>query len=76
MHLVFNERVKLMASWFNTLATALIAAGAFAPAVAAFYGLSIPAIGAGQMLATVVGCLAAGGGLHMAGFMLLGRLRE
>jgi hypothetical protein len=29
---------KPTASWFNTLATALVAAGAFAPAAAAFYG--------------------------------------
>jgi hypothetical protein len=38
MLLVINERFKPTASWFNTLATALVAAGAFAPAAAAFYG--------------------------------------
>jgi hypothetical protein len=37
MFLVHNERTKLTATWLNTLATALIAAGVFAPAVAALY---------------------------------------
>lgn len=31
-HLVHNEQTKLTATWINTLAAALIAAGAFAPA--------------------------------------------
>jgi len=76
MHLVINERIKLTASWFNTLATALVAAGAFAPAAAAFYGLSLPAICGGRMFAAVVGCLAVGVGLHVVGVVLLGKLRE
>jgi hypothetical protein len=38
MHLVINERNNPTASWFDTLATALVAPGAFAPATAAFYG--------------------------------------
>ena len=45
MFLVHNERTKLTASWLNTLATALIAAGAFAPAAAWLYGLSALPIG-------------------------------
>jgi hypothetical protein len=66
MHLVHNERTKLIASWLNTLATALIAAGFFAPAAALVYGLSHPAIGAGYMLALAVGCLGPGGRLTYA----------
>ena len=76
MHLVHNERVKLTAGWFNTLATALLAAGAFAPAAALFYGLSTPVIGAGFMFATVLACIVIGVGLHLLGVRLLGRLRE
>lgn len=38
MHLVDNERIKLTATWFNTLSTALIAAGVFAPAAAMAIG--------------------------------------
>jgi hypothetical protein len=82
MHLVINERTKLTtswfkltASWFNTLATGLVAAGAFAPA-AAFYGLSMPTVGGGQMFAAVVGCLAVGISLHVGGLVLLWKLRE
>jgi len=55
MHLVFNERAKLTASWFNTLATALIAAGAFAPAVAFLYGLSVLPFSGGTLIVLVLG---------------------
>jgi hypothetical protein len=40
MFLVHNERTKLTATWLNALATALIAAGLFAPFAALFYGLT------------------------------------
>jgi hypothetical protein len=76
MHLVFNERTKHTASWLNTLATALIAAGAFAPGAAALYGVSLPAIGGSRMLGAVIGCFTVGVGLHVTGVVLLGRLRE
>jgi hypothetical protein len=76
MHLVFNERTKHTASWFNALATALIAAGAFAPAAAALYGISMPATGGGYLLVLMVGCFAIGASLHVFGRVLLGRLRE
>jgi hypothetical protein len=39
LHLAINERINPTASWFDTLAKALVAAGAFAPAAAAFYGV-------------------------------------
>jgi hypothetical protein len=76
MSLVRNERTKLTATWFNALATALVAAGTFAPAAALLYGLSQPAIGAAFMIALVAGCLIFGIGLHLAGRAMLGRLRE
>jgi hypothetical protein len=60
MHLIFNERTKLTASWINTLATALIAAGALAPTAAFFHGLSIPSVGVGVMVAVVLGCFVLG----------------
>ena len=76
MHLVFNERTKHTASWFNTLATALVAAGAFAPASALLYGLSALPISGGYLLALMIGCFGLGTGLHVVGVVLLGRLRE
>jgi hypothetical protein len=76
MHLVHNERTKLTAGWLNTLATALVAAGFFAPAAALLYGLSRPPAGYGYIVALVLGCLALGVGLHLLGRLLLGGLRE
>ncbi len=76
MFLVHNERTKLTASWFNALATALIAAGFFAPAAALLYGLSTLAIGLEYMIALTLGCLGLGVGIHMIGRAVLGRLRE
>ncbi|MFA6264938.1 MAG: hypothetical protein WC670_04385 [Pseudolabrys sp.] len=40
MFLVHNERTKLMANWFNTLAAALLTAGVFAPVAALFCRVS------------------------------------
>jgi hypothetical protein len=76
MHLVFNERTKLTASWFNTLATALVAAGSFAPAAAVLYGVSALPFSGGAMIVLVVSCFVLGGCLHLIGLALLGRLRE
>jgi hypothetical protein len=76
MHLVHNERTKLTASLCNTLATALVAAGFFAPAAALMYGLSQLAIGTAYMAAVIGGCLALGTGLHLLGRAILGRLIE
>lgn len=76
MGLVFNERTKHTASWFNTLATALIAAGAFAPAAALVYGLSPAVITTGYVILVVLICVGMGVALHFAGRLLLGRLRE
>jgi hypothetical protein len=76
MHLVFNERRKHQASWCNALATALMAAGAFAPAAAFLYGISTLPIGAVWLAAIVFACVALGIALHLLGSAILGRLRE
>ena len=76
MFLVENERVKLTASWLNALATALVAAGAFAPAAALLYGLSHLAISTESIFGIVILCLVAGLLLHVLGRIVLGRLRE
>ncbi len=76
MFLIHNERTKLTAAWLNALATALIAAGAFAPAVARVYGLSALPIGAFYLSALAFACVAAGIGLHVSALAMLGRLRE
>jgi hypothetical protein len=76
MFLVENEKTKLTASWLNALATALVAAGFFAPAAAVLYGLSDLKVGAVFMIAVALGCLAFGLTLHIGGRVLLRRLRE
>jgi hypothetical protein len=76
MHLVHNERTKLTASWLNTLATALLAAGAFAPLAAWLYGLSDFPISWSNLVVTAFACGSVGASLHVVGVLLLGRLRE
>lgn len=76
MFLVRNERVKLTANWLNALATALVAAGLFAPAAAILYGLSQLPTGFAYILAVAVGCLSMGTAIHLIGRAVLGRLRE
>ena len=76
MFLVHNERTKLTASWLNALATALVAAGFFAPAAAVIYGLSTAPLGRWTMAALALVCLAFGASIHLFGRIVLGRLRE
>jgi len=76
MYLVQNERTKLTAAWFSTLATAIVTAGTLAPLVAAFYGLSTPSIGSVYLVVMAVACFIIGLTIHLCARMLLGRLQE
>lgn len=76
MFLVHNERTKLTASWLNTLATALVAAGVFAPGVAVLYGLSRPVPSGLPLLLLTAGCFGGAVVLRVLGWLALGRLRE
>jgi len=76
MSLVFNERTKLTAAWFNTLATALVAAGVFAPVVGLIYGLSPATVDTKLVMIVAALCLGIGLAIHAAGWLYLGRLRE
>jgi hypothetical protein len=76
MSLIHNERIKHLSSWFNALATAVLATGIFAPAAALLYGLSDPRLGAPYVILVGLTCLLGGVGLHFAGRAMLGRLRE
>ena len=73
---VTKSSTKLTASWLNALATALIAAGGFAPAAAWIYGLSALPIGAFDLSAIALACTGVGIGLHVSALAVLGRLRE
>ena len=75
MFLIHNERTKLTAAWFNTLATALVAAGTFGPFAAQVYGVA--GLDNGRGVGILAGlCFIGGAGLHVCGLLLLGRLRE
>ncbi len=76
MSLIFNERRKHQASWCNSLATALMTAGAFAPGAALLYGLSPLPISVGALIGIALACATVSVGLHVAGSSFLGRLRE
>ena len=74
--LIHNERTKLTATWFNGLATALVAAGGFAPLAAMAYGISELRLGALYVVAVMLSCAGGGLFLHWVGRGFLGRLRE
>jgi hypothetical protein len=74
--LVHNEQTKLTANICNTLATSLVAAGGFAPAIAFLYGISRPEPGAIQISLVTFACFGGAAFLHFLGRRMLGRLRE
>jgi hypothetical protein len=74
--LVHNERTKLTATWLNALATALVAAGTFAPLAALMYGFSAPAANQIVLGGLALVCFVAGLCLHWGGRAYLKRLRE
>lgn len=76
MNLIHNERTKLAATLFNTLATALIAAGLFAPAAAMAYGISDLRIGNIYLAGVFIVCGLGAAILHWIGRAHLGRLHE
>lgn len=69
--LIANERTKLTANWLNALATAIIAAGAFAPMAVSIYGVSWLLL---SLLSAT--CFAFGVFLHVLSRLALRRLRE
>ncbi len=76
MFLVRNEQTKLTAAWLSALATALVAAGVFAPGAALIYRLTPVDIGIGYMIAVAAGCFAFGLLLHILSRLSLRRLRN
>ena len=74
MSIVANERLKHTASWLNGLATALIAAGAFAPTAALLYGFASTSTNRTFFFVAAPVCIVFGLTLHFWGRALLGRL--
>jgi hypothetical protein len=73
---VRNERRKLTASWFNAIATALMAAGVFAPAASQIYGFGLNRVDQTLVLASSTVCVVLSLGLHLVGRQVLGGLEE
>jgi hypothetical protein len=73
---IFNERIKLTATWMNQLATAVAAAGVFAPLAGLLFGFQIFQLPSGSIISVVVNCAALAAGLHMFGRWLLGKLKS
>ena len=73
---VRNERLKFTASWLNAVATALMAAGVFAPVAAQIYGFGSIRANETQAFVSSVVCVAVSLVLHLIGRQLLGGLDE
>jgi hypothetical protein len=73
---VRNERRKLTASWLNAIATALVAAGVFAPVASQIYGFGSNRADQTLVLISSAGCLAVSLILHLVGRQVLGGLEE
>ena len=73
---VRNERRKLTASWLNAIATALVAAGGFAPVASQIYGFGSNRADQTLVLISSAVCVAASLGLHLVARQLLGGLEE
>jgi hypothetical protein len=69
-----NENIKLLANWANTLATAIITVGTFAPIFQFLYGF-LPATKDVLIYGTGLICLGAGLIIHLIGHFFLRSLR-
>ena len=76
MFLVHNERIKLTANWLNALATALVAAGTFAPFAALVYAFSNAMADRASLAVSAGVCFTGGIALHIGGRVMLRRLHE
>lgn len=72
----FNERLKLLAGWFNTVAAAFLTTGVVAPMITVVYGLAPKTLDPALVLASSLICMLVSGGLHLAGRSILGALQE
>jgi hypothetical protein len=73
---VRNERRKLTASWFNAIATAIMAAGAIAPVASQIYGFGSNRVDETLVFFSSAVCVAMSLVLHLIGRQHLGGLEE
>ncbi|CCE08455.1 conserved hypothetical protein [Bradyrhizobium sp. STM 3843] len=70
-----NERLKLLANWANTLATAIVSVGVFVPIGQEIYGFLPQSTDPTLVYISAPICFAAGLLLHLGAQWLLGGLR-
>ena len=75
MSLVGNERVKLTATWLNTLASATATVGVLAPLASIVYGLGLSPISPVVFVASGTIWFLAALALHLGARRILGRLK-
>lgn len=73
-HTIHNERTRLTATYINGMATALAAAGAFAPLFALVYGEANPASLRSRAIGFAI-CISISLALHLLARWILGRIR-
>jgi ABC-type transport system involved in multi-copper enzyme maturation permease subunit len=73
---VINERLKLLAAWFNTVAAAFLTTGIVAPIVAIIYDLTPKTPDPTLVFVSSSICILFSGGLHLTGSYILGALQE
>ena len=70
---VRNEHARHMASWLNTLAAGIVAAGTFVPAAQLIFRLLPAETDDGLVFGLGAVCVAAGVILHLVGHLVLGQ---
>ncbi|MGJ5022797.1 hypothetical protein [Bradyrhizobium oligotrophicum] len=70
-----NERLKLLANWANTLATAIVSVGVFVPIGQEIYGFLPQNTDPTLIYVSAPVCFTAGLILHLVGQWVLGGLR-
>jgi hypothetical protein len=70
-----NERLKLVANWSNTIATAIMAAGTFVPTAQFLYGFLPKDADLGLVYGAGLVCIGTGVLIHLTGQWILGGLR-
>jgi hypothetical protein len=70
-----NEHVKLVANWLNTIATAILTAGAFVPAAQYIFGFLPETTDSGLVYGVAIVCVMGAVALHLIGQAALGLLK-
>ena len=71
-----NERVKLLASWLNSVSVAILGAGGLLPLLSVYVGVGAPMREPELAWPAFAFCVVAAIALHWAGSLLLRRLSD